>query len=351
MKKIIIFISSIVLVLGFAYATTSAKTKDVKPIKIQTRGDVMSKEIYLAGGCFWGVEAYYQRIRGVLKTDVGYANGLSSETSYREIAKTGHVEALHLVYDANIISTEEILAHFFRIVDPFSINKQGNDRGTQYRSGIYYKDKGMEEDIKNFISNRQKNYKKKFAIEIEPLKNYMLAEEYHQKYLDKNPSGYCHVDLGLANKPLNSKEFKKLSKEVLKKSLTSLQYQVTQEKGTERAYSGEYDKFYEKGIYVDIVSGKPLFASTDKYDAGCGWPSFTKPITTDSIEFADDSSFGMSRTEVLSSEAGSHLGHVFDDGPKDKGGLRYCINSASLKFIALADMEKEGYGEYIPFVK
>ncbi|WP_181653495.1 peptide-methionine (R)-S-oxide reductase MsrB [Campylobacter hyointestinalis] len=310
------------------------------------------KDIYLAGGCFWGTQAYFDKIRGVIKTDVGYANGNSDKTDYYSLHYSGHAETVHITFDKNVVSLAEILAHYFRIIDPFSVNKQGNDVGLQYRTGIYYNDSSLENEIFEFIKHEQTKYDKKIAVEVEPLKNYVLAEEYHQKYLDKNPGGYCHVDLSLADKPLyDESKFKVPSKDELKVKLSDLQYAVTQEKATERPYSSEYDKFDKKGIYVDIVSKKPLFSSSDKFDAGCGWPSFTKPITTDALRYNRDFSHGMDRIEVISSLANSHLGHVFTDGPKDKGGLRYCINGASLKFIPLEDMEKEGYKDYIIYVK
>ncbi|WP_181563014.1 peptide-methionine (R)-S-oxide reductase MsrB [Campylobacter hyointestinalis] len=320
----------------------NAKESDMKNLK----------DIYLAGGCFWGTQAYFDKIRGVIKTDVGYANGNSDKTDYYSLHYSGHAETVHITFDKNVVSLAEILAHYFRIIDPFSVNKQGNDVGLQYRTGIYYNDSSLENEIFEFIKHEQTKYDKKIAVEVEPLKNYVLAEEYHQKYLDKNPGGYCHVDLSLADKPLyDESKFKVPSKDELKVKLSDLQYAVTQEKATEKPYSSEYDKFDKKGIYVDIVSKKPLFSSSDKFDAGCGWPSFTKPITTDALRYNRDFSHGMDRIEVISSLANSHLGHVFTDGPKDKGGLRYCINGASLKFIPLEDMEKEGYKDYIIYVK
>ena len=205
---------------------------------------------------------------------------------------------------------------------------------------------------RDFIAAQQAKFKEKIAVEVAPLKNFVRAEEYHQDYLGKNPGGYCHIDLRLAKKPLEDDEkFKVQSKEELKKNLTELQYQVTQEKATERPFSSEYDKNYKKGIYIDIVSKKPLFSSTDKFDAGCGWPSFSKPITTDAIAYAQDDSHGMQRVEVSSRVGGSHLGHVFEDGPREKGGMRYCINGASLEFIPLEEMDARGYGEYKIYVE
>lgn len=308
------------------------------------------REIYLAGGCFWGVEGYFKQLNGVAKTDVGYANGENNKTSYKELSKTNHAETLHLVYDESIISLNEILRHYFRIIDPTSLNKQGNDIGTQYRTGIYYTDENSVNEILEFIQNEQKNYDKKIAIEVEPIRNYVLAEEYHQDYLDKNPNGYCHVDLSLAKKPLEKKYTKPNQEELIKK-LSKEAYEVTQNGATEMPFSSKFDKFDEKGIYVDIVSGEPLFSSSDKFDAGCGWPSFSKPINAKMITEHKDLSHGMRRVEVRSLNANSHLGHVFDDGPRDKGGLRYCINGAALEFIPLDKMKEKGYTEYKKFVK
>lgn len=214
---------------------------------------------------------------------------------------------------------QDILNHFFRIIDPTSINKQGNDEGRQYRSGIYYIDSEDKLIIDEVLKLKQKKLDKKIAVEVLPLKNYVAAEDYHQDYLDKNPGGYCHVDLSLASKTLeDDSDDEKLDKDDLKKELSEEEYKVTQLGETEKAYSSKYDKFYEKGIYVDVVSGEAFFASSDKYDAGCGWPSFSKPID-DNIIFKRDDSFNMNRIEVKSKKASSHLGHVFNDGPKDKG--------------------------------
>lgn len=316
------------------------------------KGEQM-KEIYLAGGCFWGMEGYFERIKGVKSTQVGYANGKSDKTSYYELKNTGHAETLLIKYDESEISLKDILAHFWRVIDPYSINRQGNDVGTQYRSGVYFSDKNDESVIKEFLNAKQEQDKsKKIAIELEALKNFVVAEEYHQKYLDKNPGGYCHIDLNLANEPLHDdSRFKVPSRDELKLKLSPQVYEITQNKGTERAGTSPLDKHYEKGIYIDAVTKKPLFASTDKYDSGSGWPSFTKPITSESIEYKKDLSHGMNRIEVSARLGGTHLGHVFNDGPSDKGGLRYCINGASLEFIPLEKMDELGYGEYKQYVK
>lgn len=315
------------------------------------KGDEM-REIYLAGGCFWGVQAYFDRVSGVKFSEVGYANGNSEKTSYYELKTSDHAETLHLKFDEHIVSLAEILTRFFSVIDPFSIDKQGNDVGRQYRSGIFYLDEKLGDEIRNFVAQKEKSLGKKIAVVVEPLKNFVKAEDYHQKYLEKNPSGYCHIDISKANAPaMDESEFKLLSNEAKRANLSQIAYAVTQEKATERPFSSEFDKFNAKGIYIDIVTKKPLFSSSDKFDAGCGWPSFSKPITTDALKYELDDSHNMKRTEVSSRLGGAHLGHVFDDGPKDKGGLRYCINGVSLEFIPFDEMEARGYGEYKIYVK
>lgn len=324
--------------------TPAETVEEGKPMNTENR-----MEIYLAGGCFWGMEGYFKEVPGVLETSVGYANGKGEDTSYYEIGATGHAETLKLVYDANRIHLAELLVHYFRIIDPTSLNRQGNDVGTQYRTGIYYTNKDQEKVCEATMAVEQKKYKKPLVVEVEPLKNFVPAEEAHQDYLEKNPGGYCHIDLTLAGKPLYGK-YKKPDDGELKKDLSSLQYDVTQKADTERAFTSEYDSLDEPGIYVDVVTGQPLYSSDDKYDAGCGWPSFTMPITTGANRYLDDSSLGVNRVEVKSTDGDSHLGHVFEDGPGDAGGLRYCINGASLRFVPKGKMAEEGYEEYLPYV-
>lgn len=312
------------------------------------------KEIYLAGGCFWGVEAYMERIYGVIDAVSGYANGKTANPSYEDVIyrKTGHAETVKVTYDSSKLSLETLLEYYFRIVDPTSLNKQGNDRGTQYRTGIYYTDKNDEKIVTEALDNLQKKYKKKVVIENKSLENFYLAEEYHQDYLKKNPNGYCHIDLDKANDIIiDPKKYPKLSDKELRAKLSEKEYRITQLNDTERAFSNEYWNFFEPGIYVDITTGEPLFSSTDKYNSMCGWPSFTKPIVPKVVTYHTDKSFNMVRTEVRSRSGDAHLGHVFEDGPKDKGGLRYCINSGALNFIPLSEMEKEGYGYLISLVK
>ena len=311
------------------------------------------KDIYLAGGCFWGVEEYFARIDGVIDTVSGYANGSFDNPSYENVCNnSGHAETVHITYDSTKVSLDTLLKYYFRIIDPTSINKQGNDRGVQYRTGIYYQNDEDKQIALNAIKEEQKKYSKPIVVEVEKLKRFDKAEEYHQDYLKKNPNGYCHINLNKASEAIiDEKKYQKPSDEVLKEKLSDLEYQVTQEAVTERAFTHEYYKNQEDGIYVDITTGEPLFSSKDKYDAGCGWPSFTKPIATEVVNYKKDSSHGMNRVEVRSRAGEAHLGHVFEDGPRDKGGLRYCINSASIRFIPLKDMEKENYGYLINLVK
>jgi peptide methionine sulfoxide reductase msrA/msrB len=315
------------------------------------------KEIYLAGGCFWGVEAYISRIYGVYDVKSGYANGKTENPSYEDVCynNTGHAETVKVQYDPERVSLNTLLTYFFKVVDPTSLNKQGNDVGSQYRSGIYYIDKSDIEIINKVIKEESKKYEKEIVTEILPMDNFYLAEDYHQNYLEKNPNGYCHIDFSALNEEISIEVdpdlYKKPSDEKLKEILTEEQYKVTQENDTEKAYSNEYWDNHKKGIYVDVATGEPLFASKDKFDSGCGWPSFTQPIDEDVVTFDEDTSFGMTRTEVRSRVGDSHLGHIFDDGPKEEGGKRYCINSASIKFIPLEAMEKEGYGKFIPYAK
>lgn len=312
------------------------------------------KKIYFAGGCFWGVEEYMQRIYGVADAVSGYANGNSPNPSYEIVStgNSGYAETVEVTYDPSKVSLEELLTHFLKIIDPTSLNKQGNDRGSQYRTGIYYLDQEDKEIITKALASEEDKYKEKIVVENMPLTNFTMAEDYHQDYLRKNPNGYCHIDLSTADEVIiDPSKYPKPSDEILRKKLTDAQYKVTQENDTESAFSNEYWDNTEKGIYVDVATGEPLFSSTDKFDSGCGWPSFSKPISKDVVTYKEDSSYNMTRTEVRSRTGDSHLGHVFEDGPKELGGggLRYCINSASIRFVPLKDMENEGYGylEYL----
>lgn len=320
--------------------------------KMKNYDETKVKIIHLAGGCFWGLEAYMQKLNGVEDAVSGYANGKTENPSYYDLKTSGHAETVKVIYNPEIISLEDILAHYLRVVNPVSVNKQGNDVGTQYRTGIYYTDESDKTIIENILAKEQTKHDKPIAIEVEPLKQFYDAEEYHQDYLEKNPGGYCHIDLSLADKPLDkdkepmidSSRYIKPSDEELKKSLTDIQYDVTQNSATERAFSHEYHDSFKRGIYVDITTKEPLFSSTDKFESGCGWPSFSKPISKDVVKYFEDNSHFMHRTEVRSRSGDAHLGHVFNDGPMELGGQRYCINGASLEFIPYEEMDEKGYG-------
>lgn len=310
------------------------------------------KEIYLAGGCFWGVEEYFRRLDGILETQVGYANGRTLNPTYEQVCTktTGYAETVWIKYDEAIIPLRDVLRRYFRIIDPTSIDRQGPDIGNQYRTGIYYADPADVAVIDAELQRLAKNYSEQIQVEVLPLINYYPAEEYHQKYLMKNPAGYCHVDLSLAEEVLMEKpSFDRKPKEELERTLSPLQLAVTQEAHTEAPFKNEYFDLFERGIYVDITTGEPLFLSEDKFDSGCGWPSFSKPIDNNLISYFHDNSYGMDRTEVRSTLGEAHLGHIFQDGPEELGGMRYCINSASLRFIPLKDMEENGYGFWLKY--
>jgi peptide methionine sulfoxide reductase msrA/msrB len=308
------------------------------------------KDIYLAGGCFWGLEAYMARVYGVYEVTSGYANGPFRNATYEDLIykNSGHVETVHVRYDSNRVSLETLLNYYYKVIDPTSLNKQGNDRGVQYRTGIYYSDEKDLPIISASIGALQEKNTQKIVVEVLPLSGYDLAEDYHQDYLEKNPNGYCHIDLNTVKEVvIDVKDYPKPSDAVLKQTLTDIQYRVTQLNETERAFSNEFWDEFDQGIYVDVVTGEPVFSSVDKFESGCGWPSFSKPIIPEVVIEHTDKSFNMIRIEVRSRSGDSHLGHVFEDGPKDQGGLRYCINSASIRFIPKADMEKEGYGSLL----
>ena len=359
-KSLTLIVISVLVALGLAYAYTRRQAEEHALQSNTSFGKQIDDEnletIYLAGGCFWGLEEYFQRIDGVVDVTSGYANGNIENPTYNDVShkNTGFAETIEIKYDPTKIDLTELLLYYFKVIDPTSVNKQGNDIGSQYRTGIYYTDEKSVDEINKVIEVEQKKYDKPIVVEVLPLKNFYKAEDYHQDYLRKHKGGYCHIDLDEASKGVErdpslvkSNPYARPSDDVLKQTLTEQQYNVTQKGATDRAFSHEYDKHDEKGIYVDIVTGEPLFSSTDKYDAGCGWPSFTKPIEKSHIREYLDTSFGMKRTEVKSAGGGSHLGHVFNDGPRDAGGMRYCINGSSLRFVPLDKMAEEGYGDYL----
>ncbi|KFI58611.1 peptide-methionine (S)-S-oxide reductase MsrA [Bifidobacterium gallicum] len=310
--------------------------------------------IYLAGGCFWGTQAYLQRIPGVVNTRVGYANANVEAPTYTQVCtgQTGAAETVEVTYDPQALGLPLLLQAYARTINPTSLNQQGNDRGTQYRTGIYWTNDADEAEVAQFLTALQQTVGKPLAIESGPLRNFTAAEEYHQDYLNKNPGGYCHVNLADADRFVAEHLYTKPDNATLRETLPETTYEVTQHAATERPFSHEYDHEFSPGIYVDAVSAEPLFLSSDKYDSGCGWPAFTKPINESAVSrHADQTLPGRPRVEIRSRFANSHLGHVFTDGPQERGGLRYCINGAALRFIPLANMEQEGYGWLIDRVR
>lgn len=316
----------------------------------------MTKEIYLAGGCFWGTEKYLSLIPGVVETEAGYANGKTAQPSYQEVCyqDSGHAETVKVVYRPEILKLEFLLALFYEVIDPTTLNRQGHDVGTQYRTGIYYVDDADASVIEVSLAALQQRYEQPLAIEVMRLLNYYPAEDYHQKYLDKNPQGYCHIGEDKFAKVRQASEqliqYQPKAQDVLKRELTELQYNVTQHNATEPPFQNEYNDTFAEGIYVDITTGEPLFSSQDKFASGCGWPSFAKPLQKSVLTELSDTSYGMRRIEVRSKAGNAHLGHVFTDGPRERGGLRYCINSASLLFIPKDEMAAKGYGYLLPLL-
>ncbi|BDR54839.1 peptide-methionine (R)-S-oxide reductase [Bombiscardovia apis] len=309
------------------------------------------ESVYMAGGCFWGLERYMQGVSGVRSTSVGYAQSQLERPSYEQVCsgRTDAVEAVEVIYDPQMVSLRTLVLLFLDVIDPYSLNRQGNDKGRQYRSGLYW-EPGYRADQEpvflRALSELAQRSGKEPVVEVEELKNFYKAEESHQDYLQKHPNGYCHIS---AEKIEGVASRQRFIEQIW--ALDPLQYEVTQEAATERPFENAYDANFRPGIYVDRVSGQPLFSSTDKFDAGCGWPSFSKPIDPNTLkERTDYKLFGRPRVEVRTAISDSHLGHVFTDGPKERGGLRYCMNSASLRFIPKEDMEAQGYGDYLPLV-
>jgi len=306
--------------------------------------------IYLAGGCFWGIEHLMQSIPGVIDAQSGYANGTGpADANYFAVCggATGFRETVRVEYDPELISLDALLLAYFYVIDPTVENRQGNDIGTQYQTGIYYTNEKAKETVER-IAEIERRRSKEFHVEIGPLLNYYPAEEYHQNYLENNPYGYCHIpreEIQLfSSLRIDPGDYQRPAAEAIRDKLTAEQYHVTQENGTEYPFQNEFWDQFEKGIYVDIVTGEPLFSSSDKFESSCGWPAFSKPIEAPSLVELEDNSHGMQRVEVRSRVGDSHLGHVFTNDPESPNGVRYCINSASLRFIPYAKMEAEGYG-------
>lgn len=313
----------------------------------------MTKQYELAtfaGGCFWCMVKPFDQFDGIEKVVSGYTGGYVENPTYEQVCQdnTGHYEAVQITFDPAIFPYEKLLEIFWQQIDPTDEGGQFHDRGTSYKTAIFYHSEEQREKAeksKRTLAGSGR-FQKEIVTSILPAKPFYEAEEYHQDYYKKHPIRYMMYRKGSGRDDFIKQNWStKKDVALLKEKLTPIQYEVTQNNGTEPPFRNEYWNNKREGIYVDIISGKPLFSSTDQFDAGCGWPSFTKPIDEKEIEENIDTSHSMIRTEVRSKTADSHLGHVFDDGPHPTG-LRYCINSASLRFIPKEALEKEGYGEY-----
>lgn len=304
-----------------------------------------------AGGCFWCMVKPFDEQPGIIKVVSGYTGGHKENPTYKEVCSetTGHYEAVQITFDPEVFPYEKLLELYWPQIDPTDAGGQFADRGDSYRTAIFCHNehqKALAEESKQQLEASGR-FSEPIATQILPAKPFYEAEEYHQGYYKKNKFRYAMYRRGSGRDRFIKENWKDFGRdEQLKTTLTPIQYEVTQNDATEPPFRNEFWDHTEDGIYVDIVSGEPLFSSTDKYDAGCGWPSFTKAINKDEVKENMDVSHNMVRTEVRSKTANSHLGHLFDDGPQDAGGLRYCINSAALRFVPKEDLEKEGYGEY-----
>lgn len=303
-----------------------------------------------AGGCFWCMVKPFDEIDGIIKIVSGYTGGQKENPTYKEVCSetTGHYEAVQITFDPSRISYDELLGMYWRQIDPTDEGGQFHDRGESYQTVIFYhnEEQRQKAEASKIALAESGRFKKPIATKILPATPFYEAEEYHQDYYKKNAFRYALYRKGSGRDAFIKKHWE-VNKDHLKNKLSDMQFHVTQENGTEPPFHNEYWNEHREGLYVDIVSGEPLFSSRDKFDSGCGWPSFTKPIMDASVKENVDLGHGMVRTEVRSKEADSHLGHVFEDGPRDRGGLRYCINSAAIRFIPKDELEKEGYGDFL----
>ena len=364
MKNLFIYIL-LPLVLLSCGGSSDADQKKVNNTALINSSNL--KVATFAGGCFWCVESDFEKVPGVVRVLSGYSGGTGENPTYETYHSMGYVEAVQITFDPSVVSYGQLVDYLWKHIDPTDAGGQFVDRGPYYRSEIFYHDEEQKKTAEKSKADlvKSKRFDKPVVTQIVMFKNFTIAEDYHQDYYKKNPIRYKYYRNGSGRdrflektwgpdrdtiKPLADQPYKKPEDAMLKKTLTPLQYEVTQKERTEPPFNNEYWDNKKEGIYVDIVSGEPLFSSKDKYDSGTGWPSFTKPLEPENIVEKTDKHLFMTRTEVRSKHGNSHLGHVFPDGPEPTG-LRYCMNSASFRFIPKEDLEKEGFGRYLKLFK